>query len=241
MLSIDRSGHVIYETEEEAYDFWYMVKPFFVPLDGTQKRWRLTISPLGTSYPCYEDASEDFRIISQVIKAANRHFQQVPQALADRMDEAEEASLKFYMQHKLARRAKDLKGRYQYAKQCGCGDCKYLVAGIDEFYCRAAKEKLAYKNIPTDYNGVCHLINFVPFPTEVCAYNISKREEREMNERALQRLSELIHAAHAAGGTEREELYKQIGKLIVGEAEFEPLIIHNTDTWADEHLEVLDE
>ena len=62
-----------------------------------------------------------------------------------------------------------------------------------------------------------------------------------MNERALQRLSELIHAAHAASGMEREELYKQIGKLIVGEAEFEPLIIHNTDTWVDEHLEVLDE
>ncbi len=241
MLSIDRAGYVIYETDKKESRFWQTVKPLFVPLDGAQKRWRLTVFPLGEPYTYYEDASEDFSKISQVIKAANRHFEEIPQELANRMDEAEEAYLIGYMRRKLARRAKDWNRHYQCAKQHGCESCKYLVDGIDNFYCTAAKQYLDFKNIPTDHNGVRYLIHFVPFPGEGCVYNISKKEEEEVNERALQKLSELIHAAHAASGSEREELYKQIGKLLVSEAEWEPLVIHNTDTWQDEKVEVQDE
>ena len=241
MLSIDRAGFVIYETEKKESHFWQAVKPLFVPLDGAQKRWRLTVFPLGEPYTYYEDASEDFNKISQVIKAANRHFEEIPQELADRMDEAEEAYLIGYMRRKLARRSKSLRTHYIVAKSRGCIGCKYLVDGVDTFYCKAMKHYLDFKNIPTDHNGVRYLINFVPFPMEGCVYNISKKEEEEMNERALQKLSELIHAAHAASGSEREELYKQIGKLLVSEAEWEPLVIHNTDTWSDEKVEVRDE
>lgn len=249
MLSIDRAGYVIYERDEQDRDrdFWAWVKELFVPLDGTMKRWRLTIFPLWETYTFYADAATDFSRIDHLIKEASRHYIEVPQALAERMDEAEEAALTLSFQKRIKERFRTVRGKYEHAKKFGCVgcggrvSCKYLVDGIDNFYCTAAKQYLDFKNIPTDHNGVRYLIHFVPFPGEGCVYNISKKEEEEVNERALQKLSELIHAAHAASGSEREELYKQISKLLVSEAEWEPLVIHNTDTWQDEKVEVQDE
>ena len=68
MLSIDRAGYVIYETDKKESRFWQTVKPLFVPLDGAQKRWRLTVFPLGEPYTYYEDASEDFSCVNFIYR-----------------------------------------------------------------------------------------------------------------------------------------------------------------------------
>lgn len=59
-----------------------------------------------------------------------------------------------------------------------------------------------------------------------------------MSERAIRELAELIQRAHEATGGTREAALADIGRLIMREAEFEPIVIHNTDGWKEERIEV---
>ena len=59
-----------------------------------------------------------------------------------------------------------------------------------------------------------------------------------MGEEAIKELSRLIRAAHKAQGREYLLALIAIGRAIMKQTETEPLVIHNTDAWKDEKIEV---
>ena len=59
-----------------------------------------------------------------------------------------------------------------------------------------------------------------------------------MGEKELKELARLICIAHKATGKAYILALLAIGQTIMRQAETEPLVIHNTDSWRDERIEV---
>lgn len=59
-----------------------------------------------------------------------------------------------------------------------------------------------------------------------------------MGEHEIKQLADQIAAANRADGEAYTEALIEIGKTIMRHVMLEPLVIHNTDSWSDEMIEV---
>ena len=236
-IKINNAGMIVCEGADRDTSFWLMVRDCFA-FDGSSGIWYAEIEPVYHEYKCLEDVVTPYERLRTIVREASRSFVPMQDGVIQRLHEMEEAYFRFVLQRTIARRLHAAQTVYDAKSRSGCGDCHHVVQRVDEFFCEKTGRRLECRNMPVDRGGVRYLFNLTPFPTDGCVYKKTKGDEEEMSEKALRRLAELIQIAHNAIGHERDEAYRQIGKLIVGEAEFEPLLIHNTDTWSDERMGV---
>lgn len=236
-IKINNAGMIVCEGVDRDTSFWLMVRDCFA-FDGRSGIWYAAIEPVYHEYKCLEDVVTPYERLRTIVREASRSFVPMQDGVIQRLYDMEWSYFKFVLQRAIARRLHAAQTVYDAKSRSGCGECRHVVQRVDEFFCEKTGKRLVCRNMPVDRGGVRYLFNLTPFPTDGCAYKKTKGDEEEMREKALRRLAELIQIAHNAIGHERDEVYRQIGKLIVGEAEFEPLLIHNTDTWSDERMGV---
>ena len=236
-IKINNAGMIVCEGVDRNTGFWFVVRDCFA-FDGRSGIWYAAIEPVYHEYECLEDVVTPYERLRTIVREASRSFVPMQDGVILRLYDMEWSYCKFMLQRAIARRLHAAQTVYDAKSRSGCGECRHVVQSVDEFFCKKTGKRLKCRNMPVDRGGVRYLFNRTPFPTDGCAYKKTKGDEEEMREKALRRLAELIQIAHSAIGHERDEAYRQIGKLIVGEAEFEPLLIHNTDTWSDERMGV---
>lgn len=64
--------------------------------------------------------------------------------------------------------------RWKMLCKNGCGSCKNLRRWDDDHFCATSGDLLEEDNCSGIVNGVYHIVNFVPFPSESCPFNTQK-------------------------------------------------------------------
>lgn len=114
--------------------------------------------------------------IERLLENAQKHGISVGQSVFDRL-EAMKNRLNEICPPIVAQPIKANVLQWQRLCKNGCGTCKSLRRWNDDHFCAASGDLLEEKNRPGIVNGLYHIVNFEPFPSENCPFNINKTRE----------------------------------------------------------------
>lgn len=167
---------IVCSTDEIKRDYWYRAEyKLFVGGVNYNPRYA-TIEPVGYEYKTSEEANADLSKLSEILRLAAEYGIEADEPVYKYRDELQAVYGGLYAAEQAERDNRKRQAEWETRRRFGCGHCKSLCYRIDAPVCKETGELLTEKNEPCYADGTYYLFHFVPYPSEMCPYNLQKSE-----------------------------------------------------------------
>lgn len=166
-------GAVVCDISEPNAEFWRAVNYTFFHYSPRNIR-RAKIEKTDHVYRDIYDAGTDCKALWKIIGFADMYGVEVDGDVRKHLEYLKSETERFRQKDREEEAARNRKRTWEYRCKHGCGRCENLAYYVDMPICKATKEELSEKNIPT-YDSATemhYLFHWVPFPSEKCPLKV---------------------------------------------------------------------